>query len=74
MPVIIEGYETHLAAAVAHYWKTLDSQTQKHVSGGAADAGNRKGVTGGKQTRRTVRIHGKRVVVRDPNPAKKPSG
>ena len=49
MPVIIEGYETHLAAAVAHYWKTLDSQTQKHVSGGAADAGNRKGVTGGKQ-------------------------
>jgi hypothetical protein len=44
--VNLTGWET-LTAAVAHYWKTLDSQLKKQAVG--KDTGNRSAVTGGKQ-------------------------
>lgn len=47
MGVNLTGWETLTAEAVAHYWKTLDSQSKKQASG--TDTGNRSAVTGGKQ-------------------------
>ncbi len=41
-------YDTHVRAAVAHYWKTLSKQSKKQSSG-SADRGRRADVTGGQQ-------------------------
>lgn len=46
--IVPAGYEKHVSAAVAHYWKTLGTQGQKQ-SGGGKDRGARSAVTGGKQ-------------------------
>lgn len=43
-----EDWSSLLANAIAHYWKTLDSQALKQTTG-SADRGRRAAVTGGKQ-------------------------
>lgn len=45
--VNLTGWESLTAEAVAHYWKTLDSQSKRQGAG--TDTGNRSAVTGGKQ-------------------------
>ena len=48
MPVILNDLEKRVGLAVAHYWKTLASQSRRQRSGDA-DRGGRTAVTGGKQ-------------------------
>lgn len=48
VPVVPPGFEEHVQAAVAHYWRTLSVQNDKQAAGDA-DRGNRQAVTGGKQ-------------------------
>ena len=47
MPIVVPPYEELLKEAVAHYWRTLESQKKKQKVG--TDHGNRSSVTGGKQ-------------------------
>lgn len=47
MSIVVPPYETLLKEAVAHYWRTLESQKKKQKDG--TDHGNRSSVTGGKQ-------------------------
>ncbi|CAN5179090.1 PaeR7I family type II restriction endonuclease [soil metagenome] len=51
MTIKLPSYEKRLAAAVAHYWKTLEAQGKQQRKGGSAlrDRGRRAAVTGGKQ-------------------------
>lgn len=46
--IILEDLDRCTQAAVAHYWRTLDAQGRKQMSG-HADRGGRAAVTGGKQ-------------------------
>lgn len=48
MTVVPDGYDTHVRAAVAHYWMTLAQQSARQTSGDA-DRGARAAVTGGRQ-------------------------
>lgn len=48
MAVIMRDFEARTRAAVAHYWKTLDTQAARQAQEDA-DRGNRAAVTGGKQ-------------------------
>jgi len=47
-PLVPNDFQTHVSAAVAHYWKTLLAQSDKQRAGDA-DRGGRAAVTGGKQ-------------------------
>lgn len=44
----LKNVERRISAAIAHYWKTLESQAGRQVAG-SADRGHRSAVTGGKQ-------------------------
>ena len=46
---IIDNLEQHIADAVAHYWLTRRTQTEKQRQRGRSDAGLRSAVTGGAQ-------------------------
>lgn len=46
--LVPKDYQTHVSAAVAHYWNTLLSQSDKQRLG-ETDRGGRSAVTGGKQ-------------------------
>jgi hypothetical protein len=48
MPLLPEGYEARVRAAVTHYWDTLAFQSTQQRAGDA-DRGRRAAVTGGKQ-------------------------
>lgn len=48
MTLVPKGFESHIADAVAHYWKTLKKQSRRQLAGDA-DRGARAAVTGGKQ-------------------------
>lgn len=48
MPIVLPPFEGRVRAAIAHYWKTLDTQAEKQKIGDA-DRGGRAAVTGGKQ-------------------------
>ena len=48
MTLVPKGFESHVADAVAHYWKTLRKQSRRQLAGDA-DRGARAAVTGGKQ-------------------------
>lgn len=47
MPIVLPPFEDRLRKAVAHYWRTLESQSQRQKAG--MDHGRRSAVTGGKQ-------------------------
>jgi len=46
---IFDNLDTHLAQAIAHYWRTREAQKEKQKSRGVTDAGLRSAVTGGAQ-------------------------
>lgn len=48
MTIKLKDVEKRIAAAIAHYWKTLESQAGRQAAGDA-DRGRRSAVTGGKQ-------------------------
>lgn len=48
MSIKLKNVEERIAAAIAHYWKTLESQAGRQAAG-HADRGRRSAVTGGKQ-------------------------
>lgn len=45
----LDKLDVHLARAVAHFWKTRQTQLEKQKSSGRADQGARSAVTGGAQ-------------------------
>jgi len=47
MPIVLPPFEDRLHKAVAHYWRTLATQSSKQKAG--TDHGRRSAVTGGKQ-------------------------
>jgi hypothetical protein len=48
MPLLPGDFKTRVAKAVAHYWRTLEEQSNRQRQGDA-DRGSRAAVTGGKQ-------------------------
>jgi hypothetical protein len=48
MATVLPRFEKRLREAVAHYWRTLQEQSAKQITG-SADRGQRSAVTGGKQ-------------------------